>query len=149
MKKLSNKVASLSKGTTFITPSEAKIFGFDVQASISTAYIYLRYFDCAHQCFSDWDANELKRFTEFINKLRSTTWIDIYKSGGGAHKSGLGYTTHKDTKVLPNQTIIQSLSPDTTFFELRVTEKARVHGFRTSNAFCLIWLDRNHDVYKE
>ena len=76
-------------------------------------------------------------------------WTDIYKTGGArGHKAGLGYTVHKDHSVLPRNPDLQTLSPDLTWFELRITEEALVHGFRARDAFYLVFLDRDHAVYK-
>ena len=77
------------------------------------------------------------------------TWNQIYKTSGRiGNKTGLGYSIHKDAAKLPNKALRDRISPDITFFELRVTGEARAHGFRSKNTFFLIWLDRNHDIYQ-
>jgi hypothetical protein len=148
MKQINNKVANINRQLQYLNDKEAEILGFDNDGNNNPAYVYFKYFDHKYQCFSDWGQDELKLFSSFIEKLRNTSWTDIYKSGANQNKSGLGYTTCKNTKLLPNQNIVNSLSEDTTFFELRVSQEARVHGFRARTAFCIIWLDRNHEVYK-
>jgi hypothetical protein len=40
-----------------------------------------------------------------------------------------------------------SISPDIGFFELRVSDKIRLHGFQSQSAFFLVMLDREHRVF--
>lgn len=39
------------------------------------------------------------------------------------------------------------LSEDIGFFELRISQKIRVHGFQAQTAFFLVLLDRGHRVF--
>jgi hypothetical protein len=111
------------------------------------AYVVLRYFHAAHQCFSEWTRDELRAFSEFNRKVSSLSWQQIYSSGGkGGGKSGLGYTAH-DGAALPPMPFVRSLSEDIGWCEMRVTQKARVHGFRAGQGFFLVLLDRNHEVF--
>ncbi len=148
MKQINKKVANLDRQLQYLNEKEAEILGFEKEGNNNPAYVYFKYYDHKYQCLSEWSQDELKLFTSFVEKLRNTSWIDIYKSGASQNKSGFGYTICKQTNLLPNQIIVNSLSEDTTFFELRVSQEARVHGFRARTAFCLIWLDRNHEIYK-
>ncbi len=147
MKRINNKVANLDKPLQHLNNKEAGILGFDKDGNDSPAYVYFKYYDHKHQCLSEWSKDELVLFSAFVEKLRNTTWNDIYKSGSSQNKTSFGYTICKQTTKLPNQDIVNALSEDTTFFELRVSQKARVHGFRAKTAFCLVWLDRNHEIY--
>ena len=61
-------------------------------------------------------------------------------------KTGLGYTPH-DLGALPRPAFADGISEDVAWFGLRVTQKARVHGFRAGAAFFLVFLDRNHDAF--
>jgi hypothetical protein len=75
--------------------------------------------------------------------LNQSNWNFINNSGDkSGNKNGLGMTYHQDRKKLPSSKILDSISPDIKFFELRVTQKARVHGFRSFSSFFLVWLDR-------
>ncbi len=75
-------------------------------------------------------------------------WPDIFKSGGTlGQKTGLGMTYHSDRNSLPTYPLLQSISPDIRFFELRINQQARVHGFRSYSAFFLVWLDKDHRIY--
>jgi|GEM_PF-664292 len=151
------KNASLSRkaedANVYLTDMERKVFGFSQdrkkEKNQEPPYISLKYFQPSFQCFSEWQSDELKAFSSFVEKLRKTSWDQIYRTGGKTgRKSGFGYTPHKNTKKLPNIKQLESIvSPDITYFELRVTGKARVHGFRMKSAFFLVWLDHEHDIY--
>jgi hypothetical protein len=146
---------SVNESTKFpLTDYEAKFLGIvnDRDSNKEKAFVVLKYFDHCHECFSIWNNDELKGFTSFISKINSMTWGQIYSSGSkgkSGKKTGFGYTVHKKKSVLPNQNIVKSLSEDITFFELRISQEARVHGFRVKSAFFLVWLDRGHNVYPE
>lgn len=134
-----------------LKPVEAKVLDLDpsIKENTITSYVNLKYYDPTHECFSVWQAAELSDFSNFTKKLTSITWADIYKSAGKVQKAGLGYTLHKDKTKLPNNGNINGVSEEVTLFELRINQKARVHGFRMKNAFFLVWLDRNHQVYPQ
>lgn len=145
---INKNVAGKEKQLKYLNSREAELLGFISEGSNIPAYVYLKYFDHQFECFSDWQADELKQFSQFINKLRQTSWQNIYKSAGRpGNKKGLGYTIHKNTEILPNENLVKILSPDVTFFELRVSGSMRVHGFRQKSVFFLIWLDRKHRIY--
>lgn len=112
-------------------------------------HVSLKYFDSGFQCFSDWQTDQLKQFSAFLKKLSGHTWTQIYQTGGSlGHKTGLGYTIHGDKSKLPSYARLNDLSEDITFFELRVDQQMRVHGFRVLDAFYLVWLDHAHQVHK-
>ncbi len=137
----------------YLTDIERKVFGISQngreEKSRAHPYISLKYFQPSFQCFSEWQSHELKAFSRLAEKLRETSWEQIYRTAGKiGGKSGFGYTPHKNTKKLPNMSRLELLvSQDITFFELRVTGEARVHGFRMKSAFFLVWLDRRHGIY--
>lgn len=107
----------------------------------------LRYYVSEFQCFSEWTRDELRAFSEFNRKLRSLTWQQIYQSGGRPDtKTGLAYTPYDRSPIAPAP-ILMAISDDISWFELRVTRRARVHGFRTGPAFFLVYLDRLHEIF--
>lgn len=112
----------------------------------AAAYVALKYYQHAHECFSAWSPDEPRAFSEFNRKLATQTWPQVYRSAGG-DKSGLGYTPHGSGGRLPRPEFLRELSEDISFFELRVTQKARVHGFRAGAAFFLVFLDRSHRLF--
>ncbi len=131
------------------TLREAALLGGGMGDDAACAHVNLKYYWPDHQCFSDWQPDELKGFSRFCRTMAQMRWQDIYRSGGGSgHKSGLGYTPHKNPSVLPEHPDLSQFSPDLTWFELRVSGKARVHGFRVREAFFLVFLDRSHAVYR-
>lgn len=141
----------------YLSPLEKKVFGLPSLAAKkkeakkveAEPHVSLRYFDPSFECLSEWTTDELKAFSGLIETIRFMTWNDIYKTAGKlGNKTGVGYTVHKDVSRLPTSKRLEKLSPDLTFFELRVSGKARVHGFRMKSVFFLVWLDRNHKVYK-
>lgn len=132
-----------------LLPVEIAIHGFNKKDSELYSQVNLKYYDYLHECFSAWSQDELSDFSKFSNKLTKMTWRDIYRSAGSrGNKQGLGYTVHKNKKKLPKDGNIQGLSEDITLFELKINEKSRVHGFRSKGTFFLVWLDRNHQIYK-
>jgi len=131
-----------------LTLQEAALFGV-TRTQREQPYVNLKYYWPDFECFSVWSQDELKSFSGFCRKLSNLTWADIYRSAGSSgSKAGLGYTPHKNLSVLPKLPQIEGvISPDLTWFELRVDEKSRVHGFRSKDAFFLVFLDRGHQIY--
>lgn len=111
-------------------------------------YVNLKYYRPDYQCLSAWTQDKLQAFSSFCRLLTQVRWAEIYATGGKAGtKVGLGYTVHKDHSVLPDNAELQEISPDLTWFELRVDGESRVHGFRVKDAFFLVYLDQNHEFY--
>jgi hypothetical protein len=115
-------------------------------------YVVLKYFQNEFECFSDWTTDELKLFSKFLNNFSSYTWDSVYKSSGkGKNKAGIGYTPYDTAKMKSGQNILDKvkklISPDIGFFELRVSDKIRLHGFQSQSAFFLVLLDREHRVF--
>lgn len=142
------KSANDSDTSRNFTRFEASVLGLTKESGIESPYVNLKYYSPDRECISTWSTEELKSFSQFCTKIRQMTWPDIYRSGGSVgHKTGLGYTPHKDVKKLPENAELKNLSQDITWFELRITEKVRVHGFRATDAFFLVYLDREHSIY--
>jgi len=151
VKEQKSKQPSASPEQVIISQTEGAHFGLRSTNSDQQEcpYVTLRYFDSSHECFSCWEKDELAAFGEFLRKLSQMTWVQIQASGGkGANKTGLGCTLHTDISCLPSHAI-RGLSEDLNYMEMRVTQKARVHGFRMRDAFFLLFLDREHKVYEE
>jgi len=122
------------ENTVYLTKVEQSFLG--ITDNLEPPHVNLKYYDPDFECFSEWTSDELKSFSELTKKLKCLTWQKIYKSGGRlGNKTGLGYTPHKTRAYLPKHSELDSLSPDITFFELRITQKARVHGFRVKSTF--------------
>jgi hypothetical protein len=72
------------------------------------------------------------------------TWQQIIETGG-RHKTGVAWTPIHAGQ-LPNTDFLDQISEDIHWIELRVTQEARVFGFRAGQAFFLVFLDRTHDI---
>lgn len=122
---------------------ENKILGlskFGDSSDDKNAYIALKYYDKNFECFSDWSTDELICFSNFIDKVNQLTWKQIRKH------PGLCYKDIDNANKIPNNEIKEKISKDITFCEFRVSQKARVVGFRRNAVFFLCWLDRNHRI---
>lgn len=136
--------------TGILSLVEQKLFNLDdSNADNSHPYVNLKYYDPSFECFSDWNPQELKKFSSFCTKISKYTWQQLKQSGGSlGNKNNFGMTLHKDKGKLPNPKILNHISEDISFFELRIDKGIRVHGFRAKSAFFLVWLDRGHSVLR-
>lgn len=112
--------------------------------SRAVAFVALKYYRPDHQCLSEWTPDELKAFSAFCRKLAQMTWQQIVETGG-RNKTGVGWTPVNPGQ-LPDTDFLDRLSEDISWIELRVTQEARVFGFRARQAFFLVFLDRTHDI---
>lgn len=112
--------------------------------SRAVAFVALKYYRPEHQCLSEWTPDELRAFSAFCRKVAQMTWQQIVETGG-RHKTGLGWT-RVERSQLPNTGFLHTISEDISWMEMRVTQVARVFGFRAGHAFFLVFLDRTHDI---
>lgn len=115
-------------------------------------YVVLKYFQDSWECFSVWTADELRLFSKFLATFSEHTWDSVYRSAGkGINKGSLGYTPYDIATMKEGKAILEKvkklISPDIGFFELRVSDKIRLHGFQSQSAFFLVMLDREHRVF--
>lgn len=141
-----------------LSPIEEKVFSLSNIMSGGSAdnespFVTLKYFCNAFECFSAWEKDELKSFSDFISLLRNRTWRQVLEtSGKGENKAGLGYTPYEITTAKNGaeehlKHVRKQIGDDITFFELRINQRMRVHGFRAKAAFFLVLLDRGHRVF--
>ena len=140
-----------------LSPIEEKVFSLSNAASTGSTdqenpFVTLKYYQNTFECFSKWEKTELKSFSEFISRLRKLTWRQVLETSGKSSKTGFGYTpydisTAKSVAKEHLNGVRTIVGDDITFFELRVTQKMRVHGFRMRAAFFLVLLDRDHRVF--
>jgi len=152
--KIRRHAQSISK----LSPIEERVLSLSNTMSGNSAdndnpFVALKYFRDAFECFSVWEKDELKTFSEFISSLRRRTWRQVLEtSGKRENKVGLAYTPYDITTTKNGaeehlKVVREQIGDDITFFELRVSQKIRVHGFRAKAAFFLVLLDREHRVF--
>ncbi|MEG0940036.1 MAG: hypothetical protein RSE32_09865 [Comamonas sp.] len=152
------KIQESAKATLQLSERDNQIFSIAESTQVqggdnATPYIVLKYFRDTYECFSHWEKDELKAFTDLINDLRKRTWKQVLQTSGKSNKHGLAYTPYDPAKTAEAakthlEAVRGQISPDITFFELRVDQnKLRVHGFRARAAFFLVLLDREHRVF--
>ena len=153
------KIEESAKATLQLSDRDNKIFAIAQSSGVqggdnANPYVALKYFRDSYECFSDWEKNELKLFTDLIKDLRMRTWQQVLQTSSKKNgKRGLAYTPYdsaiaSDAAKAHLEAIRTQISPDISFFELRVDQnKLRVHGFRAAAAFFLVLLDREHRVF--
>lgn len=159
MRKLpKDKIQKQAQSTGKLSSIEEKVFSLANTFSGGSSdndnpFVTLKYFKDSFECFSAWDKDDLKSFSGFVSDLRNRTWRQVLEtSGKGENKTGLGYTPYQISQTKNGaedhlKGVQKSIGEDITFFELRVTQKLRVHGFRAKAAFFLVLLDRGHKVF--
>jgi hypothetical protein len=90
-----------------------------------------------HFQLHDWQYEELKHLTEKLRDLSKKTWAEI--------KSVKGFMIVDQKNFSRN--LPEYISQDATIYECRISKRARLFGHRARNVFCIIWFDRNHEVY--
>ncbi|GAN72102.1 hypothetical protein ASY01nite_13880 [Acetobacter syzygii] len=138
-----------SPGEVIITERVANVFGIGKRAANANnrerPYVSLKYFDGSYECFSDWSKPDLVAFTDLLRRLSQMSWSEILATGGKRGvKTGLGCT-----RLLCSQlpkSVTKDLSEDLAYMEMRVSIKARIHGFRMNEAFFLLCLDKDHKI---
>lgn len=139
---LPNKAAA---PTAYINKSVAKMDDWKNEGNNANPFVSVRYIQSDFECFSQWNKIEMKTFYDFVEKLSSVTWQDVLSQSGKTDKTGFGYT-EMPIKRYPNTAFKKSLDPTITIFELRVTQKSRVHCFRDAFICYICWLDKDHRI---
>lgn len=103
--------------------------------------INLKHWHSGCQCISEWQPKDLKAFRKFIDKAQGLTPSAMRAD------PGLEYELHKGLPKGHGFSKPTSIPKDITLAEMKVSGKARVHGFLRENQFYLIWLDRSHEVF--
>lgn len=139
--------ASLPQQTTYLNKKADFVEGWQRSGDEAIVLVSIKLLQSSYQCFSDWDKAEMRAFWAFNDKIHQYTWRQVFSTASKTpqNKTGIAYTIIEASQY-PDSAFKESLDPQTTFFELRVTDKARVHGFRSFSIFYLCWLDRNHEI---
>ncbi|KAA8385856.1 hypothetical protein FKW31_07890 [Acetobacter sp. DmW_136] len=143
------KSLSPSPGEVIITEHVASVFGVGKRPANANdserPYVSLKYFDGSYECFSDWSKSDLLAFTDLLRRLSQMSWVQIMGTGGKkGGKTGLGCTRLSCSQLPASAT--SGLSEDLAYMEMRVSLKARIHGFRMNEAFFLLCLDKDHKI---
>lgn len=120
--------------------------GWSVDGDEAQVLVSIRFLQYSHQCFSDWQKQEMKAFWSFIDSIHNQTWAQVYNTSGKSGKTGLAYTKTK-LDSYPNSDFKKGLDPQITMFELRIDNVKRVHGFRHKSIFYICWLDKGHTIF--
>lgn len=124
---------------TRIDLEKSKLESKDEGVSVS-----LKYFRAETECFSDWNAGDLKKFSATLAKIKQVNSGTLQ-----------GYRPlcerHKNAPAEGRFARPAELSEDIAFFEIKVdpSNAARIHGAFVGSVFYLVWLDRLHAVYPE
>jgi hypothetical protein len=87
---------------------------------------------------------QVRSFFAFMRKVTERTWIQILQSGGKqGDKAGLGYTALSNNPLSNHP----GVGPDETVSEMRVTQTFRVFGVRRGQAYFLLCLDPDHEMF--
>lgn len=111
------------------------------QAAEKPVHVSLRYWHTGSQCISVWQRGELEKLRKLIDKVQKLTPTAIRTD------AGLHWKNHNGPPRGKGWSSPAGLSKDVPICELRVDNKARVHGAIYEGTFYLVWLDRNHEVF--
>ncbi|MEB0262552.1 MULTISPECIES: hypothetical protein [unclassified Mucilaginibacter] len=134
-----------SATTNFIDKNAAVMQGWKKEGNIANIFLSIRFVQKDFECFSEWQKDEMGLFWDFNDRIHQSTWTQVYAQSGKTDKSGLAITPIKKSQY-PHNDFVKKLSQDVDLFELRVSQKIRVHGFRDGAILYLCFLDRNHKI---
>lgn len=87
----------------------------------------------------------MKAFWRFLGKLKRADLSDAVQFAGKGMSAGFGMTKIQK-HLYPSGGFIPEADGDEEFYELRVDNKKRIHGFYKGNIFHICYLDRNHRI---
>lgn len=142
---INKNVTNKESITKYINQNASKLLGNNENGDDSKVIISFLHVQNDFQCFSSWSKQEMNDFWNFYKKIHEYTWSQVYSTGRKSQKNGFAYTIIPASKY-PNPEFKNQLSKDITLFELRISQKGRVHGFRDKSVMYICWLDRNHNI---
>jgi len=137
----------ISKTKSYINTNALVLNAWKQIGDAANIFVSLRYVQHSWQCFSEWSKIEMTEFWGFLRKIHEYTWAMLFSQSGKGGKTGMGYTQVAIEKY-PQSSFRDNLDPNITLFELRISEKSRVHCFRHESVCYICWLDRNHDILR-
>lgn len=133
------------KTDKYINKDAAIMYGWLAEGDKANLFISLRFVQHEYQCFFEWSKAEMRAFWDFLEKAHSYTWQNLFAQSRKEAKAGLAYTVIPLGNY-PAGDFKDTIDPNSTFFELRVNDKARVHCFRDKSICYICWLDKNHVI---
>jgi hypothetical protein len=112
------------------------IFEASTLPQINWVSINLAHYDGKIECFSEWDAKQLKSFTK-ITKIMKELSVNQFKNSSYCEM-------HKGISKVNKFQRPPNISDELKLYELKPNDKSRLHGFFLHDVFYLLWLDRNH-----
>lgn len=110
-------------------------------------HVSFEYFDSDHECISDWEGHEVKLLFNSLRILCTMTWQEVKQTGvrgAGPGNAGLRYKLVDVRMPLP-----EYFSEEVRVAEMGCSKGRRFMGVREDATFYIIWLDRNHEEFKE
>lgn len=127
----------------FINREAAILKGWKQDGNTASVLVSFRFIQHDYECFSDWTKEQMNIFWGFLRNIHQVSWQTLFNQGGrGQNKAGFALTYLPRDKY-PNG-FMQQVDPLIEFFEVRVNQKMRVHGFRDDSIYYLCYLDKDH-----
>lgn len=112
-------------------------------------YFSFRYYHKQHNKFSVKNIKTLKEVKEFFNKLHELsqfTWQYIFDNKDKYHAHKVNWVKTKYKKGFSH---LPDEIKEMPVFQFKAFKECRVLGFfNKDNVFKIVWIDRNHIVYK-
>jgi hypothetical protein len=100
--------------------------------------VNLRYYRRKHECLSQWQKDELKALSNWIEKIAERTLEQV---------TAVTKTCHAHQGPPKESLYPPGVSLDIKMYGLDVGPKASVHGFFSNSQFFVVRLDRSHAVH--
>lgn len=143
MGKINKNVASTKVKHKIKNHTDVVVEDIESNGNEKNVFISIKHLQSNFECFCDWSKSDMGFFWNFNNFLHSLTWEQVYSTSRKNYKAGVAYTVISRSRYIKIP-FIKSLSPEITMFELRVSDRIRVHGFRDKSIFNLCILDKDH-----
>ena len=142
----SNGIEAIAVEVDAPAPQEPAVSDDDLTKHFAkgSVSVSLKYYMSSCECFSAWQSRDLKKFSGTIEKISGYA-VDLL------HRTKSLCDSHKGPSKARRFRRPEAISDDIMFWELKVdpSNKARVHGFFVGSVFFLVWLDRNHECFKQ
>lgn len=145
MGRINKSVASIGSIARIKNHTDVILEDVESNGNDKKVFISIKHLQDSFECFCDWSKSDMGKFWNFNESIHNMTWGQVYSTSRKTQKSGVGYTVISRNKYRSIPFITQ-LSDGITIFELRVSDRIRVHGFRDKSIFYLCVLDKDHRI---